>query len=370
MCCIIVVDPCPCCWSPHLLKRRAGRITLKRQAAQKDGGCLAENRTTLLCEVLDKDQTKTYFDVEKLIQHKSYEFPKNGSAATASAQAAASQVPKSTPTPAAPETVAATHVVEALATEVGVTPFIEAVAKAVLVAEVVAEAVPVAEVVAEAVPVAQVVAEAVPVAEVVAEAVPVAQVFAEAVAEVVAGAEPVEEVGAGAAPVAEVVAEAAPVVEAVASVPGTAAPAVEAPAAETPAEPAVKVPVEATPEPSATEVETEAAAEVSAPVGRSEELVDPAPVIAEASGEEQQAGDPVEPSEGQMDPIQKLFLDSIREYSTKSRAAGGLVDAGSDYEKSLAVEVAKLQRLYGGGDLLSFPQFKFTEPKLDEVAQK
>ncbi|KAL6101077.1 uncharacterized protein ACO6RY_08086 [Pungitius sinensis] len=73
-------------------------------------------------------------------------------------------------------------------------------------------------------------------------------------------------------------------------------------------------------------------------------------------------------SSGQMDPIQKLFLDSIREYSTKSRAAGGLVDAGSDYEKALAEEVAKLQRLYGGGDLLSFPQFKFTE--LDEVAQK
>uniref|UniRef100_G3N992 ATP synthase peripheral stalk subunit F6, mitochondrial n=1 Tax=Gasterosteus aculeatus aculeatus TaxID=481459 RepID=G3N992_GASAC len=75
-------------------------------------------------------------------------------------------------------------------------------------------------------------------------------------------------------------------------------------------------------------------------------------------------------SEGQMDPIQKLFLDSIREYSTKSQAAGGLVDAGSDYEKALAEEVAKLQRLYGGGDLASFPQFTFTEPKLDEVAQK
>uniref|UniRef100_A0AAQ4RPK4 ATP synthase peripheral stalk subunit F6, mitochondrial n=1 Tax=Gasterosteus aculeatus aculeatus TaxID=481459 RepID=A0AAQ4RPK4_GASAC len=66
-------------------------------------------------------------------------------------------------------------------------------------------------------------------------------------------------------------------------------------------------------------------------------------------------------SSGQMDPIQKLFLDSIREYSTKSQAAGGLVDAGSDYEKALAEEVAKLQRLYGGGDLASFPQFTFTE---------
>ncbi|GLD51565.1 ATP synthase-coupling factor 6, mitochondrial isoform X2 [Lates japonicus] len=71
-----------------------------------------------------------------------------------------------------------------------------------------------------------------------------------------------------------------------------------------------------------------------------------------------------------MDPIQKLFLDSIREYATKSQATGGLVDAGSEYEKALAEEIAKLQRLYGGGDLTSFPEFKFPEPKLDEVSQK
>ncbi|XP_051814925.1 ATP synthase-coupling factor 6, mitochondrial isoform X3 [Acanthochromis polyacanthus] len=72
----------------------------------------------------------------------------------------------------------------------------------------------------------------------------------------------------------------------------------------------------------------------------------------------------------QMDPIQKLFLDSIRQYSAKSQATGGLVDAGSEYEKALAEEIAKLQRLYGGGDLTSFPEFKFTEPKLEEVSQK
>ncbi|KAM7380956.1 hypothetical protein PAMP_004220 [Pampus punctatissimus] len=72
----------------------------------------------------------------------------------------------------------------------------------------------------------------------------------------------------------------------------------------------------------------------------------------------------------QLDPIQKLFLDSIREYSTKSQVTGGIVDAGSEYEKALAEEIAKLQRLYGGGDLTSFPEFKFTEPKLDEVSQK
>uniref|UniRef100_A0A8C7YCP1 ATP synthase peripheral stalk subunit F6, mitochondrial n=1 Tax=Oryzias sinensis TaxID=183150 RepID=A0A8C7YCP1_9TELE len=71
-----------------------------------------------------------------------------------------------------------------------------------------------------------------------------------------------------------------------------------------------------------------------------------------------------------MDPIKKLFLDSIRQYSSESRAAGGLLDAGADYQKTVAEEVAKLQRLYGGGDLESFPEFSFPEmlfPHLSEI---
>uniref|UniRef100_W5KN19 ATP synthase peripheral stalk subunit F6, mitochondrial n=1 Tax=Astyanax mexicanus TaxID=7994 RepID=W5KN19_ASTMX len=71
-----------------------------------------------------------------------------------------------------------------------------------------------------------------------------------------------------------------------------------------------------------------------------------------------------------LDPIQRLFLDSIRDYSTQSKSSGGLVDAGPEYQKALAEEIAKLQRLYGGGDLNSFPEFKFPEPKLDEVSSK
>ncbi|CAB1329099.1 unnamed protein product [Coregonus sp. 'balchen'] len=84
------------------------------------------------------------------------------------------------------------------------------------------------------------------------------------------------------------------------------------------------------------------------------------------------AGGPKKPkkssSGSQLDPIQKFFLDSIREYSSKSVASGGLVDADPAYEKNLAEELTKLQRLYGGGDLVAFPEFKFTEPKLEEVA--
>jgi len=40
-------------------------------------------------------------------------------------------------------------------------------------------------------------------------------------------------------------------------------------------------------------------------------------------------------------------------------SGAGLVDAGPEYQKALADEIAKLQRLYGGGDLSSFPEFKF-----------
>lgn len=43
-----------------------------------------------------------------------------------------------------------------------------------------------------------------------------------------------------------------------------------------------------------------------------------------------------------------------------SRASGGVVEAGADYQKNLSEEVTKLQRLYGGGDLTKFPDFKFT----------
>ncbi|XP_063068426.1 ATP synthase-coupling factor 6, mitochondrial [Engraulis encrasicolus] len=70
-----------------------------------------------------------------------------------------------------------------------------------------------------------------------------------------------------------------------------------------------------------------------------------------------------------MDPVQKLFLDKIRDYNTKSKAAGGVVEGGPGYQKNLSEEVTKLQRLYGTGDLTKFPDFKFTQPKLDEVAK-
>ncbi|XP_030607055.1 ATP synthase peripheral stalk subunit F6, mitochondrial [Archocentrus centrarchus] len=71
----------------------------------------------------------------------------------------------------------------------------------------------------------------------------------------------------------------------------------------------------------------------------------------------------------ELDPVQKLFLDKIRDYNSKAKTSGGIVDAGPAYQKNLGEEVTKLQRLYGGGDLNKFPDFKFTEPKFDEGAK-
>ncbi|XP_029435132.1 ATP synthase-coupling factor 6, mitochondrial [Rhinatrema bivittatum] len=67
----------------------------------------------------------------------------------------------------------------------------------------------------------------------------------------------------------------------------------------------------------------------------------------------------------ELDPVQKLFVDKIQEYNTKSQKAGGPVEAGPEFQKEMTEEIAKLQRQYGGGDLTLFPTFKFEEPKFD-----
>ncbi|XP_034537737.1 uncharacterized protein LOC117811516 isoform X3 [Notolabrus celidotus] len=67
-----------------------------------------------------------------------------------------------------------------------------------------------------------------------------------------------------------------------------------------------------------------------------------------------------------LDPVQRLFLEKIREYSNMRKLNGGLLEAEPDYKKNLSEEAAKLQRLYGGGDLDSFPEFSFTEPETDQ----
>nr|XP_046257935.1 uncharacterized protein LOC124065971 isoform X1 [Scatophagus argus] len=67
-----------------------------------------------------------------------------------------------------------------------------------------------------------------------------------------------------------------------------------------------------------------------------------------------------------LDPVQRLFLEKIREYNNLRRLNQGLMEAEPDYVKTMSEETTKLQRLYGGGDLSSFPEFTFTEPEMDQ----
>lgn len=69
----------------------------------------------------------------------------------------------------------------------------------------------------------------------------------------------------------------------------------------------------------------------------------------------------------ELDPVQKVFVDKIREYRTKSQKSGGAVDAGAEYQKDLNEDISKLQRLYGGGVMEKFPDFKYEEPQLEDV---
>ncbi|XP_061782252.1 uncharacterized protein [Nerophis lumbriciformis] len=161
-----------------------------------------------------------------------------------------------------------------------------------------------------------------------------------------------------------------PVVETV-TVEAAAEPVVETVTVEAAAEPvADAAPVEEAVPLVVEPVTAEAAADVSAPEHDAHEVSDRAPVIDEDAGEKLLEEPSGEPHAAQMDPIQRLFLDSIRQYSTQNQISGEPVDAGPEYHKALAEETAKLQRLYGGGDLTVFPEFKFPEPTFDEVFRK
>jgi len=71
-----------------------------------------------------------------------------------------------------------------------------------------------------------------------------------------------------------------------------------------------------------------------------------------------------------VDPIQKLFVDKIRDYAQKSKSSGGkLVDASPDTEKSLNDELEKISRQFGakGLDFTKFPTFHFADVDLEPV---
>jgi hypothetical protein len=74
------------------------------------------------------------------------------------------------------------------------------------------------------------------------------------------------------------------------------------------------------------------------------------------------------------DPIQKLFLDKLREYSTKSgKTADGLVDADATVKATLADDMMRVKRSFGvadGEETKLNSNFKDSEFVLDSIHMK
>uniref|UniRef100_D3TRP3 Mitochondrial F1F0-ATP synthase subunit Cf6 n=2 Tax=Glossina TaxID=44049 RepID=D3TRP3_GLOMM len=69
------------------------------------------------------------------------------------------------------------------------------------------------------------------------------------------------------------------------------------------------------------------------------------------------------------DPIQKLFLDKVREYKQKS-SGGKMVDPSPEIEKELKNELERVAKQYGSDgktDMTKFPEFKFPDVKIDPI---
>ncbi|XP_037071857.1 ATP synthase-coupling factor 6, mitochondrial-like [Pollicipes pollicipes] len=74
------------------------------------------------------------------------------------------------------------------------------------------------------------------------------------------------------------------------------------------------------------------------------------------------------------DPIQKLFLEKLRAYGSKSKTAkDGLVDPTPQLQAEMKNELERIARSYGfkeGEDVAKFPQFNFPEPTVDPISSK
>jgi len=71
------------------------------------------------------------------------------------------------------------------------------------------------------------------------------------------------------------------------------------------------------------------------------------------------------------DAIQKLFIQMVKEYDQKSKAAQGkLVDPNPQIEKELKSELERVAKIYGGQagtDMTKFPTFNFKDPVYDPI---
>ena len=66
------------------------------------------------------------------------------------------------------------------------------------------------------------------------------------------------------------------------------------------------------------------------------------------------------------DPIQEMFLTSIRAYST----SGGLANADAATKAEVTTELNRVAKQFGGAegeDMAQFPEFKFTDGEVDSI---
>ncbi|UYV78072.1 ATP5J [Cordylochernes scorpioides] len=73
-------------------------------------------------------------------------------------------------------------------------------------------------------------------------------------------------------------------------------------------------------------------------------------------------------------PIQKIFLDKVREYNTqKSKSqAGGLVETIEVYRNKLNAEILRLKTQYtqGAKDMSKLPSYTFKDPIIDNPSME
>ncbi|XP_054983581.1 ATP synthase-coupling factor 6, mitochondrial-like [Sorex araneus] len=69
----------------------------------------------------------------------------------------------------------------------------------------------------------------------------------------------------------------------------------------------------------------------------------------------------------ELDPVQKIFMDKIREYKTKRQSYEGPVDTGPECQQELDWELSKLKQMHGKADMKTFPYFTFEEPKFKVI---
>ncbi|GFQ99314.1 ATP synthase-coupling factor 6, mitochondrial [Trichonephila clavata] len=70
------------------------------------------------------------------------------------------------------------------------------------------------------------------------------------------------------------------------------------------------------------------------------------------------------------DPIQKLFLEKLKEYNKRSGGGGKFVDVSPEKQKEYDEVLLNLKKQYGadkGEDFTKFPTFNFPEPILDPI---